>query len=113
MLWIVVGLIGMIVGYELVWYVIMMIRGSGNVVIHNYEEYRHLPSFVHSNIRNLEFSEGACVSVSSLSLSSFVNCESVVIKENALMNVRWVEAKGLKRLKKIEVGLGCLLNVDR
>ena len=113
MLWIVVGLIGMIVGYELVWYVIMMIRGSGNVVIHNYEEYRHLPSFVHSNIRNLEFSEGACVSVSSLSLSSFVNCESVVIKENALMNVRWVEAKGLKRLKKIEVGLGCLLNVDK
>lgn len=113
MVWIGVGLIGMMVGYELVWYVIMMIRGSGNVVIHNYEEYRHLPSFTHSHIRNLEFAEGACKSVSSLSLSSFINCESVVMKENALMNVRWVEAKGLKRLRKIEVGEGCLLNVER
>lgn len=113
LLWIVVGLIGMIVGYELVWYVIMMIRGSGDVVIHNCEEYRHLPSFVHSHIRNLEFAEGACVSLSSLSLSSMINCESVVIKQNALMNVRWIEAKGLKLLKKIEVGKGCLLNVER
>ena len=112
-LWIVVGLIGVVVGYELIFYVIMMIRASGQLTIHNCEEYRHLPSFSHSRILYLKFADGSCSSLSSLSLSSFINCQSIEIGSNALMNVRRVEASGLKKLKSMKVDEMSLLNVEK
>ena len=112
-LWIVVGLIGVVVGYELIFYVIMMIRASGQLTIHNCEEYRHLPSFSHSRIHTLLFADGSCSSLSSLSLSSFINCQSIEIGSNALMNVRRVEASGLKKLKSMKVDETSLLNVEK
>lgn len=112
-LWIVVGLIGVVVGYELIFYVIMMIRASGQLTIHNCEEYRHLPSFSHSRILYLKFADGSCSFISSLSLSSFINCQSIEIGSNALMNVRRVEASGLKKLKSMKVDETSLLNVEK
>ena len=112
-LWIVVGLIGVVVGYELIFYVIMMIRASGQLTIHNCEEYRHLPSFSHSRIHTLLFADGSCSSLSSLLLSSFINCQSIEIGSNALMNVRRVEASGLKKLKSMKVDEMSLLNVEK
>ena len=112
-LWIVVGLIGVVVGYELIFYVIMMIRASGQLTIHNCEEYRHLPSFSHSRIHTLLFADGSCSSLSSLLLSSFINCQSIEIGSNALMNVRRVEASGLKKLKSMKVDETSLLNVEK
>ena len=112
-LWIVVGLIGVVVGYELIFYVIMMIRASGQLTIHNCEEYRHLPSFSHSRILYLKFADGSCSFISSLSLSSFINCQSIEIGSNALMNVRRVEASGLKKLKSMKVDEMSLLNVEK
>ena len=112
-LWIVVGLIGVVVGYELIFYVVMMIRASGQLTIHNCEEYRHLPSFSHSRIHTLLFADGSCSSLSSLLLSSFINCQSIEIGSNALMNVRRVEASGLKKLKSMKVDEMSLLNVEK
>ena len=112
-LWIVVGLIGVVVGYELIFYVIMMIRASGQLTIHNCEEYRHLPSFSHSRIHTLLFADGSCSSLSSLSLSSFINCQSIEIGSNALNHVRRVEASGLKKLKSMKVDEMSLLNVEK
>ena len=112
-LWMVVGLIGVVVGYELIFYVIMMIRASGQLTIHNCEEYRQLPSFSHSRIHTLLFADGSCSSLSSLSLSSFINCQSIEIGSNALMNVRRVEASGLKKLKSMKVDEMSLLNVEK
>ena len=112
-LWIVVGLIGVVVGYELIFYVIMMIRASGQLTIHNCEEYRHLPSFSHSRILYLKFADGSCSFISSLSLSSFINCQSIEIGSNALNHVRRVEASGLKKLKSMKVDEMSLLNVEK
>ena len=112
-LWIVVGLIGVVVGYEMIFYVIMMIRASGQLTIHNCEEYRHLPSFSHSRILYLKFADGSCSFISSLSLSSFINCQSIEIGSNALNHVRRVEASGLKKLKSMKVDEMSLLNVEK
>ena len=115
-LWIVVGLIGVVVGYELIFYVIMMIRASGQLTIHNCEEYRHLPSWSEAHIQHLVFSDGCCSSTSyltTLSLKKLTECESIEIGSNALNHVTVVEAGGLKKLKSMKVDEMSLLNVEK
>ena len=115
-LWIVVGLIGVVVGYELIFYVVMMIRASGQLTIHNCEEYRHLPSWSEAHIQHLVFSDGCCSSTSyltTLSLKKLTECESIEIGSNALNHVTVVEAGGLKKLKSMKVDEMSLLNVEK
>ena len=115
-LWIVVGLIGVVVGYELIFYMIMMIRASGQLTIHNCEEYRHLPSWSEAHIQHLVFSDGCCSSTSyltTLSLKKLTECESIEIGSNALNHVTAVEAGGLKKLKSMKVDEMSLLNVEK
>ena len=115
-LWMVVGLIGVVVGYELIFYVVMMIRASGQLTIHNCEEYRHLPSWSEAHIQHLVFSDGCCSSTSyltTLSLKKLTECESIEIGSNALNHVTVVEAGGLKKLKSMKVDEMSLLNVEK
>ena len=84
---------------------------NGILSLKSCNQLRHIPSWIYSDVTAIKIGDGCCKGsskVDSLSLSEFVNCQSISVGENVLTELEILDVRGMKSLQSISIGEGSL-----
>ena len=84
---------------------------NGILSLKSCNQLRHIPSWIYLDVTAIKIGDGCCKGsskVDSLSLSEFVNCQSISVGENALTELEILDVRGMKSLQSISIGEGSL-----